>query len=138
MGTRHMQTEISLADLDQAFTLSEENLNQDMSVIRISMIRDVHDDSIELYVLVYGQDNSEEDAPIAELWIDPYVIGSEEELNNGGVEPARLRTIFSQEVWNLIVGHGVPVQWLCDDGSLTTLSLVPGEDNGFRLLPIEQ
>ena len=103
-----MQKKISLADLEQAFVISEEvDLNTDMSVIRIFMIRDVHDDSIELSVLVYGQENAEEDAPVAELRVDPYAIGSAEEFNNGGVEPFRLRAIFSPEVLSLIVGHGV-------------------------------
>lgn len=133
-----MQTEISLADLEQAFVISEEDLNNDMSVIRIFMIRDVHDDSIELSVLVYGQENAEEDAPVAELRVDPYAIGSAEEFNNGGVEPSRLRALFSTEVLSLIVGRGVPIQWLCDNGSMMTLSLEPGEDNGVRLLPVDQ
>jgi hypothetical protein len=102
------------------------------------VIRDVHDDSIELYVSVFGQDSSEEDPPVAELWIAPYVVAYEEELNNSGVEPSRLRAIFSEEVWNLIVGLSVPVQWLCKDGDLMTLSLTPGEDNGVRPLPVYQ
>ena len=138
MGTRRMLTEISLPDLEHAFEISEETLNTDLSVIRISMIRDVHDDSIELYVQVYGQDSSGEDAPVAELWIDPDVIGCEEELNNGGVEPCRLRAIFSVEVLILIVRLNIPIQWLCEDGDLITVSLVPGEDNGVRLLPVDQ
>ena len=138
MATRRIQTEISMADLEHAFEISEETLNTDMSVIRISMIRDVHDDSIELHVAVFGQDSSEEDPPIVELWIDPYVVGCEEELNHGGGEPSRLRAIFSEEVWRLLVGLSVPIQWFCEDGDLMTLSLSPGEDNGVRLLPVDQ
>ena len=133
-----MQNEISLTDLEHAFATAEEDLESDLSVIRISMIRDVHDDSLELSVLVYGQENSEEDAPVAELWIDPSVIGCEEDLNNGGVEPYRLRAIFSQEVWILIVGLCIPIHWLCEDGELVTVSLFRGEDDGFRLSPIDQ
>ena len=30
------------------------------------LVEDVHDDSIELYVSVFGQDSSEEDPPVAE------------------------------------------------------------------------
>jgi len=138
MGTRRIKTEIGIADLEHAFKISEENLENDLSVIRISMTRDVHDDSIELYVTVYGQDSYEEDPPVAELWIDPTVIGCEEELNNGGVEPYRLRAIFSEEVWNLIVGLNIPIQWSCEDGCLRTVNLFRGEDNGFRLLPVDQ
>lgn len=138
MEVQRMKTKISLAELEQAFAISDEDLNKDMSVIRISMIRDVHDDSIELYVLVYGQENSEDDAPVAELRMDPYAIGCEEELQNGGVEPSRLRAIFSPEVLSLITGNGVPVQWLGEDGAMMTVSLVPGDDNGIRLLPVEQ
>jgi hypothetical protein len=138
MGTKQMQTEITLADLELAFTISDENMSTDMSAIRMSMIRDVHDDSIEFTVLVFGQENTEDDAPVAELRVDPHVVGSEDELNNGGVVPSRLRAIFSQEVLNLIVGQGVPIQWLCDDGSLKTLSLSLGEDTEFSLRPIDQ
>jgi len=138
MGTRHMINEITMADLEQAFEIAEESLLVDLSVIRISMIRDVHDDSIELAVLVYGQDSSEEDPPIAEFWIDPDVIGCEEEFNNGGVEPGRLRAVFSVEVLILIFRLNIPIQWLGEDGDLITVSLGPGEDNGFRLLPVDQ
>lgn len=137
MGARRMQTKISLVELEEAFQISEEELNNDLSVFRISMIRDVHDESIELAVLVYGQDSSEEDAPIAEYWIDPYAVGSEEELDNGGIAPARLRVIFSQELWNLIVGKNIPIQWLCENGDLLTLNL-SSDNNEIKLLPLEQ
>ena len=66
------------------------------------------------------------------------MVACEEELNNGGVEPSRLRSIFSKEVWNLISGLASRLQWLCEDGDLMTLNLAPGEDNGVRLLPVDQ
>ena len=135
---RRIVTEISVAALEQAFSLAEENLEQDLSVIRISMIRDVHDDSIELYVTFFGQASDEEDAPVAEFWVDPDVVGTEIELKNGGIEAYRLRAIFSNEVWNLIVGLCTPVQWLDDDGYFTTISLFRGEANGIKLLPVDQ
>jgi hypothetical protein len=31
----------------------------------------VYDDSIELYVTVLGQGSDEEDAPVAEFWVEP-------------------------------------------------------------------
>lgn len=138
MGTRQMVNEIAIADLEHAFEMAEEILPSDLSVIRISMIRDVHDDSIELSVLVYGQDSAEEAPPVGEFWIDPDAIGCEEEFNNGGVEPCRLRAIFSGEVWNLIVGLNITIQWLGENGDLMTVSLFRGEDNGFRLMPVDQ
>ena len=102
------------------------------------MIRDVHYDSVELYVAVFGQENDEEAAPIAEFWVDPDTVGTEEEINNDGIESYRLRAIFSQGVWNLIVGLCTPVQWLDDDGSYTTVSLFQGVANGKKLQPIDQ
>ncbi len=62
---------------------------------------------------------------MAELWIDPTVIGREEELNNGGVEPYRLRAIFSEEVWNLIVGLNIPIQWSCEDPKAPPIAREP-------------
>ena len=135
---RRIVKEIGVAELEHAFAVAEENLENDLSVIRVSMIRDVHDESIELYVTVFGQDNEEEDAPVAEFWVEPDVVGSEEEFNNGGVETSRLRAIFSEDTFHLILGLNVPIQWLCDDGCLMTVSLFPGEDNGVRLLPVDQ
>lgn len=135
---RRMVTEISVAAVEQAFALAEENLEQDLSVIRISMIKDVHDESIELYVMFFGQDSDEEDAPVAEFWVEPAVVGSEDELKNGGIEVYRLRAIFSSEVWNLIVGLCTPIQWLDDDGYFTIVSLFPGEATGIKLLPVDQ
>ena len=135
---RRMVAEIGVSDLEHAFDVAEENLENDLSVIRVSMIRDVHDESIKLYVTVFGKDSEEGDAPVAEFWVEPAVIGTEEEFNNGGVEASRLRAIFSEGTFHLILGLNVPIQWLCDDGCLITVSLFPGEDNGVRLLPVDQ
>jgi len=135
---RRIVKEVGVAELEHAFDVAEENLENDLSVIRVSMIRDVHDESIELYVTVFGQDNDEGDPPIAEIWVEPDVVGTEEELKNGGIEPYRLRAVFSNEVWNLIVGLCTPVQWLDDDGDFRTVSLFRGEANGIKLLPVDQ
>lgn len=45
--------------------MAEKNSGNDLSVIRISMIHDVHDDSSALYVTVFGKDGEEEDALVA-------------------------------------------------------------------------
>ena len=138
MGVRRLQTEIDLAELEEAFAVAEEDLNEDLSVIRISMTRDVHYDSIELSVLIFGKDDAEGDAPVAEFWIDPLVVGSEDELNNEGIEPCRLRAIFSQTILNLIVEKDTSIQWLCENESILMLSLSLLDNNGIRLLPIDQ
>lgn len=135
---RKIVKEISVAELEHAFAVAEENLEHDLSMIRVSMTRDVHDDSIELYVTVFGKHDDEEDAPVAEFFIEPEVVGTDEELKNGGIEPYRLRAIFCEGVWNFIVGLCIPIQWLDDDGYFTTISLFHGEANGFKLLPIDQ
>ena len=135
---RKLVDEIGVAELEHAFTLAEENLENDLSVIRVSMIRDVHDESIELYVTVFGKDNDEEAAPVAEFWVDPDAVGTEDELKNGGIESYRLRAMFSQGIWNLIVGLCIPVQWLDEEGLFTTVSLFQGEVNGIRLQPLDQ
>lgn len=75
---RRVVKEIGLADLQHDFAIADEKLEHDLSVIRFSMIRDVHDDSIELYVTVFGQNSDEEDAPVAEFWVDPDVVGTED------------------------------------------------------------
>ncbi len=75
---------------------------------------------------------------MAEFWLDPAVVGTEEEFNNGGVETSRLRAIFSEGIFHLILGLNVPIQWLCDDGRLMTVSLFQGEDAGVKLLPVDQ
>ena len=138
MGTKRLLATISMNELEQAFATAEENMETDMSVIRISLIRDIHYDSIDLYVLVYGQEDGEEDAPVAELWIDPGSIGTEEELNEEGIAPSRLCALFSEEVFEFITRKSIPIQWLCEDGYLLTLSLDPTDENGIRLVPIDQ
>jgi hypothetical protein len=45
----------------------------------------------------------EEDATVAEMLVDP-VVGTEEELSNGGVEPFRLLANFSKRVFHLLLG----------------------------------
>lgn len=138
MGTRHLLTEIGMTDLERAFDMSDEDLHTDLSAIRISMIRDVHYNDVELHVLIFGQDGCDEEDAVAALWIDPDVVGASGELADGGIEPSRLRAIFSEEVLSMVATRSIPVQWLCDDGESMTVSLTPGEGNGIRLLPVDQ
>jgi hypothetical protein len=138
MGTKQLLATISLSELEQAFAIADEDIQTDISVIRISMIRDVHYDSIDLNVLVFGQEDGEEDAPVADLWIDPERIGTEDELNEEGISPCRLRALFSEDVLDLIMEKGVPIQWLCDDGYLLTLSLNHEDETGIRLVPVDR
>jgi hypothetical protein len=56
MATKQLLTCIGLLDLEQVFIEADEDLMPDLSVVRISIIRDVHYDSIDLKVLVYGQE----------------------------------------------------------------------------------
>lgn len=66
------------------------------------------------------------------------MVGIEDELKNGRIEPYRLWAVFSNEVWSLIVGLCTPVQWLDDDGYFTPVSLFRDEANGIKLLPLDQ
>ena len=58
---RKLVSKIDLEELRSAFAIAEEILEHDLAVIRISLIRDVHYDSLDLYVTVFGKENDEED-----------------------------------------------------------------------------
>ena len=82
MSTKQLLTCISLVDLDKGFVDADEDLFADLS-----LVRDVHYDSIELKVMIYGQANDEESPPVLESWIDPEVVMPPEELAENGVRP---------------------------------------------------
>jgi len=138
MATKQLLTCIGLLDLEQVFVEADEDLMPDLSVVRISMIRDVHYDSIDLKVLVYGQENGEEDAPVGEFRVDPDVVIPDGELAEGGINPSQLSVIFSKNVLGLFLALEIQIQWLCEDGYLLPLNLSQNADNGVRLEPIDQ
>ena len=138
MATKQLLTCIGLLDLEQAFVEADEDLMPDLSVVRISMIRDVHYDSIDLKVLVYGQENGEEDAPVGEFRVDPEVVCPDGALAEGGINPSQLAVIFSKNVLGLFLALDTQIQWLCEDGYLLPLNLAQNTDNGVRLEPIDQ
>ena len=138
MGSRRVINQIRVADLVQAFEAAEENLENDISVIRVILTHDVHFDSLELNVTVFGISSDEEDAPVGEFLVDPDSLATTDQLCNVGIKPARLRALFSEGVWHLIIGLNIPVQFFCDDGSFVTVSLMTGEDNGIMLKPVDQ
>lgn len=138
MGTKQLLTCIGLPELEQGFIDADEDLFADMSIVRVSMIRDVHYDSIELKVLVYGRENEEEDPPILESWIDPEVIASEGELPENGINLKQLRSLFTKDALGVILAFGVQVQWLCEDGYWLPLDFTQKDNNGVRLEPIDR
>jgi hypothetical protein len=138
MGAKQLLEIITLVALEQVFEEAEENLETDMSVIRISLIRDVHYESLELKVLVYGLEDGEEDAPVAEWWLNPDRIGTEVELSEEGISPYRLRALFSEDVLDLMRERNIQIQWFCEDGYLLRLDLHIEDKAGVKLVPIDQ
>jgi hypothetical protein len=87
------------------FVEADEDLMPDLSVVRISMIRDVHYDSIDLKVLVYGQENGEEDAPVGEFRVDPEVVVADGALAEGGINIPTCRYL-QQECFGSVFSAG--------------------------------
>ncbi len=106
MATKQLLTCIGLLDLEQVFIEADEDLMPDLSVVQISMIRDVHYDSIDLKVLVYGQENGEEDAPVGEFRVDPEVVVPDGALAEGGINPAQLFRYLQQERFGSVFSAG--------------------------------
>ena len=138
MRTKQLLRSIGLADLDQGFIEADEDLFADLSLVRVSMIRDVHDDSIELKVMIYGQAANEDDPPVLESWIDPEVVMPLEELVENGVSPTHLRNLFANDVLGILLTLGIQILWLCEDGSWLPLNLADDGNDGVRLEPVDQ
>lgn len=143
MGNKRLLTCIGLPDLEQGlidvdYLEADQDFYADISMVRISMIRDVHDESIELKVLFYDQDNEEEDPPVLEFWVDPEVITPLDEHAEIGIKPTQLRHLFSEDIQGILLALDIRILWFCEDGYWLPLNLFDEDDNGLRLEVVDQ
>lgn len=143
MGNKRLLSCIGLPDLEHGlidvdYLEADHDFYADISMVRISMIRDVHDESIELKVLFYDQDNEEEDPPVLEFWVDPEGIAPLDELAEIGIKPTQLRHLFSQDIQGILLALDIQILWFCEDGYWLPLNLFDEDDNGVRLEVVDQ
>ncbi|MBU1194013.1 MAG: hypothetical protein KKE62_01730 [Proteobacteria bacterium] len=103
----------------------------DLSLIRMSFIKDTHYDSFELSMEIFGGGDPDEVGPVLELYIDLDSLITEEQLFQG-IEKHKIPTLFDPDLLEELIGRNVPIKWNEGDETQDCIDLSAPED-GFLL-----
>jgi len=102
-----------------------ESINEDLSTVSVSMVRDVHTDSFDLDICIYGRDCDVDSAPIVE-----YLYSGESDIFDadvlragGGVAQYKVLSLFDQGLLELFHRSGLKIHW--NDGDVTHVEIDP-------------
>jgi len=93
-----------------------------LSAIKVSLTRDVHTDSYDIEICIYGQESAPECLPVihhrcaGESSIEPL-------KKCGGVPPYRVLSLFDPDLLDLFIGKEMMIRW--NDGDLTARNIDP-------------
>ena len=117
--------------VEHEFSDIGEDINSDLSVIRISLIRDTHYDSYDLGVEIFGDGEPDEVGPVMELYVDLDTLLIEEELFQG-INKNKIQSLFDSDLLNELIQRKVRVEWNNGDETGELIDIAdPGE--GFLL-----
>ena len=104
-----MQHLLFYDSLKEAFDHEGESIAEDLSEIGINLIRDIHDNTMEMIVETFGKTSM--DAPItSDIIYDPETyIGKQS--NQPTVCPRCLMRIFEDKLVDLFIKKGVKIHW---------------------------
>jgi len=100
---------IELEEVEHEFFDVGENFD-DLSLIRISMIKDVHYNSFDLFVEICGDGDPDEVAPVLEFYIDLDSLVTEEELFKG-IAKQKIPSLFEPELLKELIQRKIRVEW---------------------------
>lgn len=101
---------ISFAEVEQEFVDVHETLD-DLSVIRMSLVKDTHDESYDLCVEIFGDGDPDIDAPILDLRIELDAFVNDEKLHTHGISRKILQTMFDSQLSAEIIKRNIPIEW---------------------------
>jgi hypothetical protein len=126
---------LTLKEVRLAFHDVGETLN-DLTSIRIALIRDVHDESHEMTIEIFGMGNPDESAPVCEYAIDLYHLCTEEILHSHGMKLDTIIQFFDTDLLNeLIMRH---IRITCNARDETQVVLDPSNPGTGYLQPMER
>jgi hypothetical protein len=96
--------------LSEYFTAEGEELASDLSGVWINLIKNVHDDTLEMTIEVFGKDGTDEDPIITEFIFDP-----ENYLAKNFIQPAIcprcILNLFEDKLINLFIKKNLIINW---------------------------
>lgn len=113
---------LSFPFVRQEFEDVGECLALDLSAIRVSLTRDVHTDSYDIEICIYGQGSTPDSPPVihhrcaGESSIEPLKAC-------GGVPPYRVLSLFAPDLLDLFISKEMMIRW--NDGDLTARDIDP-------------
>jgi hypothetical protein len=100
----------------------------DLSLIRLSLIKDTHDDSFELSIEIFGAGDPDVEGPVLEFNFDPDAILKEDALYQG-INSQTIPTLFDSDLLDTLIDSNTQIVWNQDDETKATINLThPGTD----------
>lgn len=114
-----------------------ENINEDLSTIRITLTRDIHTDSADLEICIYGKDHDVDSDPIVQsLYSGESDIFDSGMLRTGGaVAPYRVLALFDQKLLDLFINPKIKIHW--NESDATHAELDPRPEKNIGLLFVQ-
>ncbi len=113
---------ITFAEVEKEFLDVGENLNG-LSVIRMYLVKDVHDDGIDLCVEIFGDGDPETESPVLDLHIDLDSITVMDELNIQGFNREKITALFDAKLIDELIQRKIPIEWNRGDKTRTVIDI---------------
>jgi hypothetical protein len=108
----------------QEFEDVGESLNKDLSHIKMSLTRDVHTESFDIEICIYGQDTGDSEPIVQCTFSGESVVFNVERLRtDGAVAPYEVLSLFDQKLLDIFILNGLKIHW--NDGDVTHKMINP-------------
>ena len=125
---------ITLAEVEREFDDVGESLD-DLSTIRLSLVKDTHDDGLDLLVEIYGDGDPDETPPVLEFYIDNLDLLMTQTDYVQGIHRQKIPSLFEVSLIQELRQRGLVIQWNNRDETEEAIDLSdPGE--GYLLAMI--
>jgi hypothetical protein len=114
-----------------------ENINEDLSTIRITLTRDIHTESVDLEICIYGKDHEVDSDPIVQnLYSGKSDIFDAGMLRtSGAVAPYKVLSLFDQRLLDLFTNSKIKIHW--NEGDDTHAEIDPSPKKNIGLLFVQ-
>ncbi len=107
----------------------------DLSVVRLFLVKDVHDDSLELTVEIFGAGDPDEEGPVLEFNINTDFLLQEDNLVKG-INSKTIPALFDSDLLDTMIDRGTQIIWNYGDETEKQISL--SKPGSIALLPMLQ
>ena len=118
---RYIRTKVELEEVEDKFLKNDENLN-DISIVKITLVKDVHYDAFDLIVEFFGKGKPDVENQICEFYIELKTL-SPEELSTQGFDRQKLHLLFEAHLFNELKKNNVNIVWNEGDQTETIINL---------------